>query len=101
MVHRAVAGWRHEAEYGTQLVAILAGGRVVFLVQRFLRPGAVGEIRRRRLVSGRRLGQGFPRRLTLERCYLGLVATENSAELAVKTELGRAENRIVDRIARL
>ena len=61
---------------------VLAVGRVVFLVQRFLRPGAVGEIRRRRLVAGRRLGQRFPRRLALERGGLRLVAAEQAAEAA-------------------
>ncbi len=64
-------------------------------VQRFLRPGAVGEIRRRRLIAGRRLGQRFPRRLALERGRLGLVAAEQTAEAAGVAELRRAEDRIV------
>src|SRR6202022_307590 len=85
--HRAAAGERHEAERLSQLFAILAGGRVVFLVQGFLWPGAIGEIRRRRLVPARWLRERFPRRLTLERCNLGLVAAEQTAEAAAITEL--------------
>src|SRR5450631_3734343 len=78
------------------LFAVLALGRVVFLVERFLWPGAVGEIRRRGLVSARRLGQRFPRRLALERRGLGLVAAEHAAEAAGVTELRRAQDRIVE-----
>ena len=89
-------GERHEAESSqiTALFAVLAGGRIVFLVQRFLRPGAVGKVRRRRLVAGRRLGQRFPRRLALERRGLGLVAAEQAAEAAVIAELRRAQDRV-------
>src|SRR6266550_3497338 len=101
MVHRATARERHEAESRTCLVAIFAGGRVVFLVQRFLWPGAVGEIRRWRLVSAGRLRQRVPGRFTLERCSLGFIAAEQTAEAAVIAELRRAEDRVVERIARL
>src|SRR5882724_1041455 len=101
MVHRATARERHEAESRTCLFAIFAGGRVVFLVHRFLWPGAVGEIRRWRLVSAGRLRQRLPARLTLERCSLGLVAAEQTAEAASIAELRRAEDRIIERIARL
>src|SRR6266478_4244347 len=101
MVHRATARERHEAESRMCLFAIFASGRVVFLVHRFLWPGAVGEIRRWRLVSAGRLRQRVPGRLTLERCRLGFVAAEQTAEAASIAELRRAEDRIVERIARL
>src|SRR3977135_3099316 len=101
MVHRATARERHEAESRTCLFAIFAGGRVVFLVQRFLWPGAVGEIRRWRLISAGRLRERIPGRLTLERCSLGLVAAEQTAQAAIVAELRRAEDRVVERIARL
>src|SRR4030081_3282068 len=97
-VHRAIARERHEAESRTWLFAILAGGRIVFLVQRFLWPGAVGEIRRWRLVSAGRLRERVPGRLTFERGGLGFIAAEKTAEAAVITELRRAEDRIVVRI---
>src|SRR5258708_19519427 len=100
-VHRAIARERHEAESRTCLFAIFAGSRVVFLVQRFLWPGAVGEIRRWRLISAGRLRERLPGRLTLERCRLGFVAAEQTAEAASIAELRRAEDRIVERIARL
>src|SRR5450631_3251793 len=75
---------------------ILAAGRIVVLVQRFLRPRSVGEVRRRRLVARRRLGQRFPRRLARERRGLGLVAAaENLAQSAGKAELRRAQDWIV------
>src|ERR1700676_3484222 len=82
-----------------RLFAVLAGGRVVFLVHRFLWPGAVGIIRRRRLIARRRLGQGFPRRFTLERCRLGFIAAEQTAETAAITELGRAQDRVFAGVA--
>src|SRR6202171_4269256 len=101
MVHRATARERHEAESRTCLFAIFAGGRVVFLVQRFLWPGAVGEIRRWRLISAGRLRQRLPGRLTLERCRLGFSAAEQTAEAALIAGLRRAEDRSGVRIARL
>src|SRR3954471_8505345 len=77
-------------------VAILTSGRIVDLVQRLFRPGSIGEVRRRSLVSGRWLGQRIPRRLTLEWRGLGLVAAaEKIAQTAGKAELRRAQNRIV------
>src|SRR4030088_11750 len=100
MVHRATARERPEAESRTWLFAIFAGGRVVFLVQRFLWPGAVGEIRRWRLISAGRLRERLPGRLPLERCRLCFVAAEQTAEPAIIAELRRAGDRIVERIAR-
>src|SRR5882672_1480906 len=91
-VHRATARERHEAESRTCLFAILAGGRVVFLAHRFLWPGAVGEIRRWRLISAGRLRERIPGRLTLERCRLGFIAAEQTAEAAIVAELRRAED---------
>src|SRR5882724_1795616 len=92
MVHRATARERHEAESRTCLVAILAGGRVVFLVQRFLWPGAIGEIRRRRLVPAGWLRERFPCRFALERRGLGFIAAEQAAEAAAIAELRGAQD---------
>src|SRR3954469_19431785 len=90
-----MAGTRHEAAREQRLFAILSGSRVVRLVQRFLWPRSVGEIRRGRLIAGGRLGQGIPGRLSLERGCLGFVTAEEPAEAAAIAELRGAEDRIV------
>src|SRR3954452_14248694 len=96
-----MAGARHEAERERRLFGIFSGSRVVWLVQRFLRPRSVGEIRRGRLIAGGRLGQGIPGRLSLERGCLGFVTAEEPAEAAAIAELRRAQYRIIGGITGL
>src|SRR5580700_7330644 len=63
------------------IAGVFARHDVVMLAsQRRLWPGAVGVVRRRGLVSGRRLSQRFPGRLARERFALGLAAAEKVAE---------------------
>jgi len=81
------------------LFAILPGRRIVFLVQRFLRSGAVGEIRRRSLIAGRRLRERFAGRLALEFGGLRFVTLEHAHEAALVPELRRAQDRAGARIA--
>ena len=100
-VHGASAGIRsRRRETSLTIRHTCPGDRIVFLVQRFLRPGAVSEIRRRRLVAGRRLGQRVPGRLALERRRLGLAAAEQAAEAAAIAELRRAQDRRCRRMDR-
>src|SRR5436190_9454697 len=96
-----MVGTRHEAEREQRLFAILSGSRVVRLVQRFLWPRSVGEIRRGRLIAGGRLGQGIPGWLTLERGCFGFVTAEEPAEAPGIAELRRAHHRIIEGITRL
>src|SRR5580704_2619434 len=101
---------RHEAERKDEtifippvkraLLAVLAGGRIVFLVEGFLRARTVEVARRRRLIAGRRLGQRFPRRLLLEFRGFRLVTLEHAHEAAGVAEVG-GHQRIAAGIARL